>query len=211
MSTRSSITAALALAAATILAVAACGSSVSGSAQPNPVAAETMTVPTTFDTSVPTELDATALPTDLDQLTSMLSDLPTDLGIPTDLAIPTDLTFPTDFTIPTDLGDLGDLNIPGLAPGCLAVSGALLSISVAVLPIYLGGTDAFNAGELQTALSSLSAQAPPELAADIQTLSDIAAQANGKSAAEVTTLLESPEYEAAFANIEAWTEANCGG
>ena len=85
MRTRSTVIAALSLAAATILAVAACGSSVSGSAQPNP-AAETAALST--EISVPSELtEATALPTDLSELTSMLGDLPTGGDIPTDLAI----------------------------------------------------------------------------------------------------------------------------
>ena len=78
MRTRSTIIAAFSLAAATILAVAACGTSVSGSAQPNP-AAETAgapsSIPTSIDISLPSELtDATALPTDLSELTSILGE-----------------------------------------------------------------------------------------------------------------------------------------
>ena len=200
MRTRSTVTAAFALAAATILAVAACGTSVTGSAQPNTVAAQTLSIPSSVDVSEPSELtEATALPTDLAELTSMLGALPTDLSIP------------TGFAVPTDFGDLGNLNIPGLAPGCLAVTGALFSIALALAPTYLGGSETFDAGELEQALSSLSSQAPPELAADIETLKDVAAEANGKSAAEVTALLEDERYEAAYANIEAWTTANCGG
>ena len=75
--------------------------------------------PSSIEISVPSELtDATALPTDLSELTSMLGDLPTGGDIPTDLgdlgSLLSDL--PTD-SLPTDLGDLANLNIPGLQQG----------------------------------------------------------------------------------------------
>ena len=70
MKKRSTITAAFALAAATILTVAACGSSVSGSAQPNP-AAQTAELPS-VDLTLPSDL-----PSELSELNSALSDLPT--------------------------------------------------------------------------------------------------------------------------------------
>ena len=94
------VTAALALAAATILTIAACGTSVTGSPQPNQSAVasvESKTSPTSVtsertreDLSVPTEL-----PTDLSQLTAELSALQSVL--------------PSDMSIPSDLSDLSDL------------------------------------------------------------------------------------------------------
>lgn len=199
MRSRSTITAAFALAAATILAVAACGSSVTGSATPNPVAAETVA----GDTSIPSDLtDATAVPTDIDELTSMLGELPTDFSMPSDL---------TDLSIPSELSELTDLSIPGYNGECLTVAGAYASISLALLPVLFGGDENFDAGELETSLSSLAGSVPPELQADIQTLSDLATQANGKSLTEAGELLESAEWTTASDNISAWLDANCSG
>jgi len=210
MSSRSTVFAALSLAAVTIIAVAACGSSVSGSAQANP-AAETAALST--EISVPSELtEATALPTDLSELTSMLGDLPTGGDIPTDLgdlgSLLNDL--PTD-SLPTDLGDLGNLNIPGYNGACLSVASAYASISFALLPALLGGTENFNAGDLENTVNSLSGNVPPELAPDIQALGEIAAEANGKPLTEVSTLLESEKYTTADKHLSDWLDANCSG
>lgn len=211
MRNRSTITAAFALAAATILAVAACASSVTGSAQPNSVAAQTMSIPTSAETSLPDRIDPSSLQSDLAEITSMLSDLPTDLSIPTDLTFPTDFTLPTDFTIPSDLADLTNLNIPGYNGACLSVASAYASISLALLPTLFGGTDAFNAGDLQATLNSLAGQVPPELAGDIQALGEVAAEASGKSLSDASALFESDKFTTASNNIDAWLTANCGG
>lgn len=212
MRTRSTIIAAFSLAAATILAVAACGTSVSGSAQPNP-AAESVSIPSSIDISVPSELtDATAIPTDLSELTSMLGDLPTGGEIPTDLgdlgSLLSDL--PTD-SLPTDFGDLTNLNIPGYNSACLSVASAYASISFALLPALLGGSENFNAGDLENTVNSLSGNVPPELAPDIQALGEIAAEANGKSLTDVSALLEGDKYKTADQHLSEWLDANCNG
>ena len=213
MRSRSTITAALALAAATILAVAACGSSVSGSAAVNSTAAETIaattaTTATTAETS--TESTESSEPTEL----TIPSDLPTELsallsGLPTDLSLPSD--FPTDITIPSDLSDLGDLNIPGYNPECLTVSLAYASIFLATYPALLGGSDAFDAAELQKAINDLSGQVPAEIAGDVQALNEVATEAKGKTLTEVGELFNSEKFTTATNHIEAWMTANCGG
>jgi|GEM_PF-1591587 len=207
MRSRSTITAALALAAATILAVAACGSSVTGSAQVNTAAAQTVTSSSTSESTSPAEsTNATALPTDLSELTALLGDLPTDLSIPTDFSLPSELS---GLSIPSDLGNL--TNIPGYNRACLSVASAYASISLALLPALFGGTDQFNAGDLQTTLSSLGSNVPPELAPDIQTLADVAASASGKSLTEAAALFESEAFTTAQNHIDAWLTLNCGG
>ena len=197
MSSRTSITAALAMAAVTILAVAACGSSVTGSAQANSAAVLTTTTPSTESTSeisLPSELtDASALPTDLSELTSLLDDLPTDLSLP------------------SDLSDLTNLDIPGYNGACLSVGLAYAAILIATYPTILGGSESFDATELEGAIKQLSGQVPPEIAGDIEMLSQIAAQANGKSLTEVGKLFESDEFTAATKHVEDWTTANCHG
>ena len=205
MRSRSTITAALALAAATILAVAACGSSVTGSAQPNTAVAQTM------ETSAPEVTDATDIPTDLSELTSMLGELPGDVSVPSELNDLTNLSLPSDLTFPSDLSDLTNLEIPGYNSECLSVASAYASISLALLPVLFGGTEQFDAGELQASLDSLSGSVPDELKGDIQTLSDLAAQAGGKTLTEAAEILDSSEYTAASDNIDAWITANCGG
>jgi len=201
MMNRSTVTAALALAAATILTIAACGSSVTGSAQPNQAAAasaesETSQTPetsarTTEDLSVPTEL-----PTDLSDLTADLSALQSLL--PSDLAIPSELT---DLSIPSNLG----LDSP-----CLTVALAYASVGLALLPA-LGGTGNFDATQLQSAVTSLAEEVPSELAGDVQALAEVAQEANGKSFTDVIALTESEKYTTATKHIEDWTSTNCGG
>ncbi len=206
MRSRFTITAALALGAATILAVAACGSSVQGSAQANTEAAATMTSAAStgqeLTTSVETTAQDTARATDL---TELLNELPTELGIPTDLSIP------TDFSIPSELSELTDLSIPGYSSECLSVASAYANISLALLPALFGGTEGFNAGDLNKSLSELSANVPPELAGDIKVLTDAATAANGKSLSEASQIFGSDEFSTAQSNIDAWLSANCGG
>ena len=210
MRSRSTVTAALALAAATILAVAACGSSVSGSAAVNSAAAETVaaTTATSAETSTKTtessESTELTLPSDLPtELSALLSELPTDISLPSD--------FPTDLSIPSDLGDLGDLNIPGYNPECLTVSLAYASIFLATYPALLGGSDAFDTADLQKAIDGLSGQVPAEIAGDVQALNEVATEANGKTLTEVGELFNSEKFTTATNHIEAWMTANCGG
>ena len=201
MRNRSTVTAALALAAATILTIAACGSSVTGSAQPNQAAAasaesETSQTPetserTTADLSVPT-----GLPTDLSDLTADLSALQSVL--PSDLSIPSELT---DLSIPSNLG----LDSP-----CLTVVLAFGSVNLALLPA-LGGTGNFDATQLQSAVTSLAEEVPSELAGDVQALAEVAQEANGKSLIDVSTLLDSDKYTTATKHIGDWVSTNCGG
>jgi hypothetical protein len=212
MRSRSTVTAALALAAATILAVAACGSTVSGSAAVNTAAAASIESSTTASTESTTSTESTdsstatseattptALPTDLSELTALLSGLPTDLSLPSDLS---------DLSIPSDLGDL---NIPGYNPECVTVALAYGSILLATYPALLGGDGAFDATQLQKAISDLSGQVPPEIAGDIQALGEVAAEANGKTLTEVGQLFDSDKFKTASDHIEAWTNTNCGG
>jgi len=207
MRNRSTVTAALALAAATILTIAACGTSVTGSAQPNQaaaVSAESETsqtsgtsrsaqtsARTTQDLSVPTEL-----PTDLSDLTAELSALQSVL--PSDLSIPSELT---DLSIPSNLG---------LDSSCLTVALAYASVGLALLPA-LGGTGTFDAKQLQSAVTSLSSEVPSELSGDVQALAEVAQEANGKSLIDVSTLLDSDKYTTATKHIEDWVSTNCGG
>jgi hypothetical protein len=209
MRSRSTVTAALALAAVTILVVAACGSTVSGSAAVNTAAAASIESSTTASTESTTSTESTdssratseaptptALPTDLSELTALLSGLPTDLSLPSDLSIPS---------------DLGDLNIPGYNPECVTVALAYGSILLATYPALLGGDGAFDATQLQKAISDLSGQVPPEIAGDIQALGEVAAEANGKTLTEVGQLFDSDKFKTASDHIEAWTNTNCGG
>jgi hypothetical protein len=202
MRSRHTITAALALGVVTILAVAACGSSVQGTAQVNSAAAATMTTE---------ERTPESLPTDLSDLSSMLDDLTTELSVPTDLSLPTDLTFPTDF--PTDLGDLTDLNVPGYNNACISVSLAYLSVTLAPLATLAGGSSAYDASEFKQALKDLrdSGQIPEELLADINALDQLAEQAGSGTLSDASNLFSSPEFVTASDNISAWLDANCGG
>jgi hypothetical protein len=214
MRSRSTVTAALALAAVTILAVAACGSTVSGSAAVNTAAAvsvesstsassqSTESTESTQSTETADQTTPTALPTDLSELTALLSGLPTDLSLPSDLSDLSDLSIPS---------DLGDLNIPGYNPACVTVALAYGSILLATYPALLGGDGAFDATGLQKAISDLSGQAPPEIAGDIQALGEVASEANGKTLTEVSELFDGDKFKTASDHIEAWTNTNCGG
>lgn len=203
MRSRFTITAALALAATTILAVAACGSSVTGAAQANSAAADIQSALDSASVSIPSELtDQTAIPTDLDELTSMLGELPTEYSVPSEL---------TDLSLPSDLAELTDLSIPNFNGDCIAVASAYASVTFALLPVLFGGSESFDASELQTTLDSLSGSVPPELAGDIQALTDLASQASGKSLTEASQILDSEQWTTASDNIDAWITANCGG
>lgn len=204
---------AFALAAATILAVAACGESVSGSAQANISAAGSVTPQST--TGAPSTAGTTTAATTQDPgLTSLLGELPTGLSLPSDLTFPTGLTLPTDLSLPSDLSELTNLtklDLPGLAPGCVEVASAYAQITMALLPALFGGTEGYNAGQLEGSLSQLSANVPAELAPDIKTLSDAAAEANGKSLDEASKLFDSDTFTTAQNNIDGWITANCNG
>ncbi len=211
---RPSLTAALALAGATILAVAACGTSVSGSAQANSAVAGTVASSTEASSVPSTEAQTTVALTDETELTSLLSELPTELSLPSDLTMPTNLTLPTDFSVPSDLSELTNLtnlDIPGLAPGCLEVASAYASISLALLPALFGGTEGFNAGDLQKSLAELGSNVPEEIAPDISVLAAAAAAANGKSLSDAAEVFNSSEFTAAQNNIDQWLTANCNG
>ena len=180
MRSRSTITAAFALAAATILAVAACGSSVTGSAQPNVVAAQTMTTPN-VETSIPSELgDPTAIPTDLDAITSMLAELPPDLSVP------------------SELDQLTALVPEGPCGAVSAAYGAALAapfVGTADLDYYLGQlTD--------------QSDIPEELLDDLEAIRQISSEAaaNGENLYQLFT---SEPFTTATTNISAWIDANC--
>lgn len=201
MRSRRALTAALALSVVTILAVAACGSSVQGSAQVNSAAAESATSTATTSTGTTSARTSRATePTDLSDLSSMLNDLSTELSVPTDLSLPSDLTFPTELTDLT--------NIPGYNSDCLSVSFAYLGIGLAAFGT-LGGQGTYDAAELKKSLDELTASVPPEIAADVQALNEVAADANGKSLAEAGQLFESEKFTTASDNISKWLDANC--
>lgn len=211
MSTRSTVIAAFGLAAATILAVAACGSSVSGSAQPNP-AAEAVSIPSSIDVSLPSDLTDATLPTDLSELTSVLGNLPTGGDVPTDLGDLGSLlqNLPTD-ALPSEFGDLTNLNIPGYNGACISVSLSYASIGFSTLGALTGGGGDFDSAGLTKAVAAFAAQAPPELSEAAQELTDLAAQTNGKSNADALSLLDGDAYHQASDQVDAWLTANCGG
>lgn len=184
MRTRHALTAALALSVVTILTVAACGSSVQGSAQVNSAAAEAVT-----------SVDAT----DLSDLSSMLNELSTGLTVPSDF--PTDLTFPS------------DLNIPGYTNACISVSLAYLSVGLAPLATLAGGSSPYDASQLKQALEDLrsSGEIPPEIAPDIDALATLADQASTGSLSDAAQLFESQEFVTASDHISAWLDTNCSG
>jgi hypothetical protein len=213
MRTRSTVTAAFALAAATILAVAACGSSVSGSAQPNSAAvvagasSETTSGPATTPGGTSDRLTLpTAIPTNLSDLASELSGLAT--------AIPTDPNL-------SKLQDLTSLVPSGVIPS------ALLGLSATCAPVYgltvvlqlmpyltaLGGQTVYDGSDLDSALKDLteaSGQFPPEIAKDIQAIADVAKAADGKTYAEADELLKGEKFTTAAKDISDWYKANCG-
>lgn len=192
MRSRHALTAALALSVVTILTVAACGSSVQGSAQVNTAAAESATsAETTSERTGRTSVEAT----DLSDLSSMLNDLSTELSVPTDLSLPTELT---------------DLSIPDYNSDCLTVAFAYAGIGLAAFGSY-GGQGDFDAAELQKQIDELTGSVPAEIAPDVQALGEVAAEANGKSLVEAGQLFESEKWTTASDNISKWLDANCGG
>ncbi len=199
MRSRHAIIAALTLGVVTILTVAACGSSVQGSAQVNSSAAETLTTSSSEHTT--RTRTATAEPTDLSDLSSMLNDLSTELSVPTDLSFP------------TDLGDLSNLNIPGYDSSCISVSLAYLSVTLAPLATLTGGSGQYDASDLKNALAELrnSGDIPPEIAPDIDKLAALADQAGSGSLSNAAQLFESQDFVTASDNISKWLDSNCGG
>ncbi len=121
--------------------------------------------------------------------------------MPSDLSIPSDLGIPSDLSIPSDLG----LDSP-----CLTVALAYASVGLALLPA-LGGSGTFDATQLQSAVTTLAAGVPADLAGDVQALAEVAQEANGKSFTDVVTLVDSEKYTTATKHIEDWMTANCGG
>jgi hypothetical protein len=196
MRSRHALAAALALSVVTILTVAACGSSVQGSAQVNTAAAESATSETSAQTtSERTGRTSVAVPTELSDLSSMLNDLSTELSVPTDLSLPTELT---------------DLSIPDYNSDCLTVAFAYAGIGLAAFGSY-GGQGDFDAAELQKQIDELTGSVPAEIAPDVQALGEVAAEANGKSLVEAGQLFESEKWTTASDNISKWLDANCGG
>lgn len=188
MRSRRALTAALVLSAVTILTVAACGSSVQGSAQVNSNAAvESATSAET--TAERTSRTAVAEPTDLSELSSMLNDLPTD--------------------IPTDLGDLSDIptDLTGLYnEDCLAVTAGYAAIAGAIL----GGSSTIDGQDLEQYFEQFGGEIPAELAPDVQALKEVAEEAKGKDLIALGELFSSEKYTTADANVQAWIDANCG-
>ena len=89
------------------------------------------------------------------------------------------------------------------------MASAYASISLALLPALFGGTEQFNAGDLQNSLDSLTGQVPDELAPDIQALAEVATEAGGKSLTDAAGLFESEKFTTAQNNIDQWLTANC--
>jgi hypothetical protein len=210
MAHRSSITASLALAGATIVLVAACGAQIAGSAEPDP-AAVVSAIPTeipseltdlSLELSIPTELSDLSIPelSELSQLTE-LSDLLT--ALPTNL---TDLGIPTDLSVPTQLSE-----VLSFSESCIAITFALAGVGFATLGAYLGGSDSFDAGAFAQAVQELAGAAPPESAADVQALREVAAETQGKTLSEAGAILNGEKYTTATNNITQWVDANCGG
>jgi hypothetical protein len=196
MRSRHALAAALALSVVTILTVAACGSSVQGSAQVNSAAAETVTgAETTSQRTSRTSVDAT----DLSDLSSMLNDLSTGLTVPSD--------FPTDLSLPSDL------NIPGYTSACISVSLAYLSVGLAPLATLAGGSSPYDASQLTQALADLrsSGEIPPEIAPDIDKLATLADQASTGSLSDAAQLFQSQDFVTASDHISAWLDTNCSG
>ena len=191
MRSRHALTAALTLGVVTILTVAACGSSVQGSAQVNAAAAESATsAQTTSQRTGRTSVNAT----DLSELSSMLNELSTELSVPTDLSLPSDLTFPTELS-----GFYND--------DCLAVVAGYAAIAGAIL----GGSSTVEGQDLQQYLDQFGGEVPAELAPDVQALKEIAEEAQGKDLLALGELFSSEKYTTADAHVQAWIEANCGG
>ena len=192
MRSRHALTAALALSVVTILTVAACGSSVQGSAQVNTAAAESATsAATTATTSERTGRTSTAVPTDLSDLSSMLNDLSTELSVP-DLSVPSDLTFPSELT-----------DIPGFDSACLDY--AFINLAI------LSGSDTVNGQNIQDALNSFGSGLPAEYASDIEALKELATEAKGKDVIAIGQLFAQEKYTTASDNIQKWVDANCSG
>ncbi len=233
MTSRFTITAALAAAVA-IVTVAACGSSVTGSAQPNAAAAATAatapgspssstsptsTIPTTTSrtstsdttTSRTSSSDTTTSRTSSSDTTTSRTSTSATSSLPTDLTVPTDFTVPTDLSLPSDLSELTNLSIPGYSGECLSVSSAYAGVTLAMIPVFFGGTESFNAGDLQKTLDSLSGNVPAEIAPDLQAIADLAAQSNGKSMTDAAALLQSDQFTTAQNHIEQWLTAHCNG
>ena len=134
MRTRSTVTAAFALAAATILAVAACGSSVNGSAQANSaaVADDPERAWTAPSTAIPSELSEQTAdrPRDLAELTlhAGRAHRPDVLSVPSRADRPE----PASVTCPASAS-------PATTATASRVASAYASVTFALLPVLFGG------------------------------------------------------------------------
>jgi len=192
MRSRSTITAVFALAAATILAVGACGSSVSGSAAVNSAAAQTLTSTSESSTSTSSTRTTTSEESTSDTTTSEESTETTE-------------TYATDLT---DLSGLG-----GFGGACINVSLTYLAATVAPFATLAGGSTPYDGSDLQQQLESLKSEAaiPPEIAGDLQAIEEVTAEANGASLSDAGALFSGEKFTTASDNISKWLDTNCGG
>jgi serine-aspartate repeat-containing protein C/D/E len=198
MRSRSTITAAFALAAATILAVGACGSSVSGSAAVNTAAAQTLT--TTSESSTSTSRTSSTRTTTSEESTSD--------------STTSEESTETTGTSETELTDLTDLSGLGAFGGaCLNVSVTYLAAAVAPFATLAGGSTPYDGSDLQEQLDSLKTEAaiPPEIAGDLQAIEEVAGEANGATLTDAGALFSSEKFTTASDNISKWLDTNCGG
>jgi hypothetical protein len=200
MRSRSTITAAFALAAATILAISACGSSVGGSAAVNAAAAQTLTSTTTSSTSTSRTSTSSTRTTTADSTTD---------GTTSHGSTPaTDLTDLTDLTALTDLSGL-----TGYSGACINVSLTYLAATVAPFATLAGGSTPYDGSDLQKQLDSLKTESdiPTEIAPDLQAIEEVTSQANGASLSDAGALFSSDKFTTASDHISKWLTANCGG
>jgi len=187
MRSRSTITAAFALAAATILAVGACGSSVSGSAAVNS-AAQVLTSTSESSTSTSSTRTTTSEESTSDTTTSEDSTETTE----------------------TEATDLTDLSGLGFGGACISVSFAYLG---AITAAAGAGSTPYDGSDLAQQLDSLTSEAdiPPEIVDDLQAIKEVATEANGASIEDAGALFSSEKFTTASDNISAWLDANCEG
>lgn len=203
MRSRSTITAALVLAAATILAISACGSSVTGAAAVNSAAAQSLISSSESSTSTSRTSSSSTSRTTTESSTSDTST--------SDDSTSTESTADTELTNLTDLTDL--TGIPGLSGACLNVSLTYLAAAVAPFATLAGGSSPYDGSDLQKQLDSLKTEAdiPPEIAGDLQAIEEVTSQANGASLTDAGSLFSSEKFTTASDNISKWLDANCGG
>jgi hypothetical protein len=197
MSSRPTTIAALLVAAVTIVAVAACGSSVAGSAQLNTEAAQTLSS-STSSTSSTSRSSTTSSSRSSTSSTQSTEDTGTEETSTEDTSI----------QVPTDLTDLSAFGGP-----CLSVSLLSLSLTLAPFATLAGGSGEYDATDLQSAISELTAgtEVPAEIAPDIEALQEVAQEASGATLSEAAALFESEKFTTASENVSKWLENNCTG